>query len=353
MSKIKKISSLISQTLIILLISLVLSEIAFRIYNKIRPSYIFYERIYNRFRGQPFAADYDGFKLNSRGFKDVEFPETKDENTFRIVAIGDSFAYGVVPYQYNYLTRLEESLKKRGKPVEVLNMGLIGLAPRDYLSLLVNEGLELKPDQVLLSFFIGNDFLENQLLEQRYGRALYTYSYVASFLKFLMDLNQKYEEQIFSPTTVYIDDQETFTDEFYLKLAQDRSWVYQEINDFFVESFDDAMSYLVKIQEICRRQNIELTIVIIPDELQVNRELQGRVIEILGATPENFDFAQPNRMLAAEFNKRNINYIDVLPDFQAMSSEVNLYKPNDSHWNIAGNKLAAEVIEKQLFDQIP
>jgi len=53
MFKFKKILPLIGQTALIGLISLGLTEIAFRIYNKINPSFIFYDLSYNRFRGQP------------------------------------------------------------------------------------------------------------------------------------------------------------------------------------------------------------------------------------------------------------------------------------------------------------
>jgi len=106
MFKFKKILPLIGQTALISLISLGLTEIAFRVDNKINPSFIFYERSYNRFRGKHKALDYD-LTLNSKGFKDVEFNHRKAPGIYRILGIGDSFAYGVVPYQYNYYTRLE------------------------------------------------------------------------------------------------------------------------------------------------------------------------------------------------------------------------------------------------------
>ena len=43
---------------------------------------------------------------------------------------------------------------------ELINMGIPGIGPREYLAVFIHEGLQLKPDMVLLSFFIGNDFLE-------------------------------------------------------------------------------------------------------------------------------------------------------------------------------------------------
>ena len=46
--------------------------------------------------------------------------------------------------------------------------------------------------------------------------------------------------------------------------------------------------------------------------------------------------------------KENINYLDLLEPFKAKSQTTRLYKPNDTHWNIAGNKLAAELIGQHL-----
>ena len=92
--------------LIIVLITVALGELGLRIYNSIDPLPIFYSESYNRFRGKPFAPNWN-FHLNSRGFNDVEFSTHKTPGTTRILGIGDSFAFGVVPYEYNYLTLVE------------------------------------------------------------------------------------------------------------------------------------------------------------------------------------------------------------------------------------------------------
>ena len=52
------------QLVIILAITLFLGELSFRLYNHYRPTFIFYTDSYNRFRGKPFADDWN-FKLNS------------------------------------------------------------------------------------------------------------------------------------------------------------------------------------------------------------------------------------------------------------------------------------------------
>ena len=117
-----------------MLISFVLGEISLRIYHHFNRSFIFYSNSYNRYRGKPYGDDWD-FKLNSRGFKDKEFTKKK-KNIYRIIGIGDSIAFGVVPYKYNYLTLLESHLQINNVDGEVLNMGIPSIGIRCLYKLL-------------------------------------------------------------------------------------------------------------------------------------------------------------------------------------------------------------------------
>lgn len=346
MAKLKPIWRMLRQAFIILLITIVLAEIAFRIFNYIRPSFIFYDNSYNRFRGKPREPIY-GFPLNSKGFNDVEFNAKKADETYRVLALGDSFAFGVVPYKYNYLTLLEENLNKSGQKVEILNMGIPGIGPKDYLALLTNEGLELKPDMVLLSFFIGNDFLR-----ETEERNLYSYSYVASFINYMITARK---ERLVAANAEYKDNEPTFSDPKYINLESDRSEIYRKQNPVFESDFAKAMSYLTRIKQQCDERNISFAVVLIPDEVQINKTLESRVMLIKGfnGDPNDFDFALPNKLMAAKLNEQKINFIDLLDNFASASTRTSLYKPNDTHWNIAGNKLAAEVIQTNLFNSRP
>jgi hypothetical protein len=329
------------QVFIILFITFALAEVTLRIYNSIKPLPIFYSTSYNRFRGKPFSSDYD-FHLNSRGFKDVEHSTQKAAGTFRILGIGDSFAFGVVPYTNNYLTLLEDKLNRNGKHVELINMGIPGTDPADYLSLFVHEGLELKPDMVLLSFFIGNDFEEQ-------SRSLLSYSYAASAIKFLIDFYTKFEGRIIHGNATYDDNANTVTDAQYLKLEHARSSIFLRNNQRFERDVSNSWSHVREMNQICARLGIRFLVVVIPDELQVNDQLQQRVIDASRLPPESFDFGLPDKMLIAKFREGDIDYIDLRDDFASISKSMRLYKPNDSHWNIAGNRTASEIIAKHMM----
>jgi hypothetical protein len=324
------------------IITIALAELTLRIYNRIQPQPIFYSSSYNRFRAKPFSADYNGFHLNSRGFKDVEFSTGKPEGTFRILGIGGSFAFGLVPYAYNYLTLLEKELNGNGKRSEVINMGIPGAGPIDYLSLFIHEGLELKPDMLLLSFFISNDFKEQ-------FRNWLSYSYTATAIKSLIDLNTKFEGKTIHGDWKYDDDSATFTDAEYLKLEYARSQIFLRQNKHFERDFAAAWSHLQELKIVCDRKRILFTIVLIPDEVQVNAMLKKQVVDSYRLSPEAFDFSLPNNMLTAKFRGSNIDYIDLLDEFATASLTKRLYKLNDSHWNIAGNRTASDIIAKHIL----
>ncbi len=281
--------------LIIALITIALGELSLRIYNYVDPLPIYYSDSYNRYRGKPYAPDWASFHLNSRGFKDVEFNTRKAAGTVRILGLGDSFAFGVVPYEYNYLTLVEQDLKQSGRNVELINMGIPGIGPRDYLSLLVHEGLALDPDRVLVSFFIGNDFEEVE------RRSLVSYSYVASLISYVLARRSKFEGQIMHGNATYEDDGRVFTDDAYLQIELQRSSIFLRDDATLENRFAATLSYISEMKRLCDHRNIGLTVVLIPDEMQVNRPLQTRVIVRSGLAPASFDFALPNRLLRARF----------------------------------------------------
>jgi hypothetical protein len=341
----KPIVRFVPQPLAIILITFLLAEMAFRVCNYFRPSFIFYDPSYNAFRGQPHAPDYD-FHLNSKGFKDVEFNTEKEPATTRILGLGDSFAFGVVPYQHNYLTLLEDDLTRRGQKTEVINMGIVRTGPRDYLALLVKEGLELRPDRVLVSFFVGNDFEEREE-----NRKLYTYSHVLSFIRYLIILRRGFQGLVIHGLTTYSDDGPALSGPDFLRVESDRSEIYRKHGPQFERDLSRALGYLIQMKRICDGRHIALTVVIIPDEVQVNRSLQSRVLQMKTAESRagDFDFTLPNRLLAAKLREAGIDFIDLLDSFANASGRTVLYRPNDTHWNIAGNKLAADLIGSHLL----
>ena len=330
----------------IFLISFACGEVTVRIFDHFRPLYLFYNESYNkRFRGKPFASD-GKFNLNSLGFRGKEFTP-KSAKGYRIVALGDSFAFGVVPYDANYLTLIETALQKNHPNADVLNMGIVSTGPVDYWELLKEEGLTYQPDMVLLSFFIGNDFVGPR------RRRLYEFSYLTTLIYRAWKVVRSYR----GPVTLtrdanfnYCDDCPTMTEERYLKVESGRSNMYIRGYKRFNKSVDTAMMYLEKIQTLCKERKIRLVVVLIPDELQINRDLEKTIhAKFHSKVGDNdWDITLPNHTLAARLTKAEIDNIDLYDSFRAAGAQKRLYKPRDTHWNIEGNQFAANAISTYI-----
>jgi hypothetical protein len=308
-------------------------EVGLRLFNLALPSPVFYTDGYNRFRGQSGAA-FLGAQLNSRGFNDVEHGEARPPQvTTRVVALGDSMAFGVVPYPANYLTQLEEAL---GPGVEVINMGVPGIGPDDYLSVLVNEGMAFDPDLVLVSFFIANDF---EVTRRRWHER----SHLATAVHFfwtVLAAGTPVETVFEASGPTYDDAAPSFSAERYLEIEVGRAWTYDPAADLDA-GLDAAVAALAGIRALAARDGADTLVLVLPDEAQVDPTLGAQVVAAYGAP---LDFTRPNRRLTEALDAAGIAYLDLLPVFADAGGDTRLYKLRDTHWNLAGNRLAAETV---------
>jgi hypothetical protein len=314
-------------------------EVALRAFNAVKPSFVFYADDYNRYRGRPGTPFFDAH-FNSQGFNDVEHTVSRPGGiTRRILAIGDSFTVGVVPQRLNYVSLLRLALG--ADTTEVINMGVAATEPRDYLAILAREGLKYEPDLVLVSVFVGNDFEQSE-------RRPYEYSYVATLARAAWryaHAGPLPAAATASSTVDYHDDEPTLGIDRFREIEVDRSWVYEKDSSRLRAATARVVGSLRTMRDLTAAHGATFVVVLIPDEAQVNRALMNEVVRASGKA---LDFGQPNRMLAAALEAERIRAIDLLPVFQDRGASTRLYKPQDTHWNVAGNALAAEAIATAL-----
>ena len=97
-------------------------------------------------------------RTNAAGFRGPALPGPKPRGVYRLVVLGDAFTWGHgVRERQAYPKRLEQRLNARrgtmhgrGSRVEVVNLGLVGAGPRDFLYHLEHTGLALAPDLVIV-----------------------------------------------------------------------------------------------------------------------------------------------------------------------------------------------------------
>ncbi len=101
------------------------------------------------------------FQINSKGWKDVEHSYNKPEGIFRILFLGDSNTFGLIPLEQLYTRLTENLLHSNGYAnVEVISIGVGGWGTDQMLEALTREGVKYEPDLVIYQF-CGNDISEN------------------------------------------------------------------------------------------------------------------------------------------------------------------------------------------------
>lgn len=103
---------------------------------------------------------------NSLGFRDVEHATAKPADTLRIVALGDSFTYGVgADFADTYLVQVERRLNERPgahRPVEIIKLGMPRHFPLLERRTLEEYGLRFAPDVVMVAV-LPNDVVDTYL----------------------------------------------------------------------------------------------------------------------------------------------------------------------------------------------
>jgi len=98
-------------------------------------------------------------QINSIGFRDREVAAVKRHGELRVLVLGDSVTSSdFLPLEELYVERIERDLQAswRHGPVEVINSALGNIGIREEIKILEDSGLALKPDIVLLAFYLND-----------------------------------------------------------------------------------------------------------------------------------------------------------------------------------------------------
>jgi len=276
------------------------------------------------------------------GFKDHDFTLQK-KHRIRVVALGDSFVYGIVPHKDNYWTLLEEWGVAQGLDIEILNMGVPGAGPVEYLSVLRHEALFFHPDAVVVSFFVGNDFLDTIPQPRSWADALLTVRLFTNGKVFFESVRQP-----LLPAPVYRDGAATFKEEAFLEIEKKRSINFGKESWKLKPRWPFVRAQLDEMIALCREKGILIAFVLIPDQMQVDQDLQRQLSRKFpkDVLSEKMEWDAPNKLLRRYLSEQGVPYVDLLNAFR---DRAGFYKPNDTHWNIAGNRFAAECIQPEFL----
>ncbi|MBU1854214.1 MAG: SGNH/GDSL hydrolase family protein [Nanoarchaeota archaeon] len=99
-------------------------------------------------------------KLNSYGFRDYEFRTDKDENTYRIIVIGDSLTFGLYQNLNETFPKILESKLRENENecyFEVYNFAIPGYNTAQEVEVLKDKALIFDPDLMILAYVLNDD----------------------------------------------------------------------------------------------------------------------------------------------------------------------------------------------------
>ena len=280
---------------------------------------------------------YENFvKLNSLGFRGPEV-SSRNDNEYRILAIGDSHVYGQGVADDELMTAvLEKKLNQPGTSCSysVINMGVRAYSTNNELALFKKAGLPLDPDHVIVFFFI-NDFDQVDIASR--------YNNFAGFDWYAFDFSDK-------PTDTIIQQWKL------LQLARSSAalmWVYDVykgwtskdniINRILLGQTDDVLQgeiettieLLEEFRSLSQLHGFRLTLAVIPVAAQINNEYQNQLYQTT---------------LKSYAQEAHLDYLDLLQAFRKHYEQYN-HSPViafDGHYDADGHSVMANSVFSHL-----
>ncbi|MBN1423722.1 SGNH/GDSL hydrolase family protein [Candidatus Fermentibacteria bacterium] len=327
--------------------------------------------------GRPLPLQDEVLDLTKLGFRYGVHSIHKDPFTIRIVGIGDSFAFGPVQPTYNYHHVIEQELRVRlRRPVEVINLGRPSIGPAAELTILRDLGLRFQPDLVLWTFFVGNDFTDDPPgvtydLEDILGRRHWEHGLTTSTLPWYDRLRLSgyvrfllaYQHHVELPG----EDREG-------RITMDEiafQWVEKQrmrlllsddsLSEAYVRSVKPRLQAAIRL---CDDRSIPFAMAIAPDQAQVEKALARDVLLHLRTANEldpddqdRFEESHQRGDLSpltvahdslATLAQRGAIVVDLYEPFRREGAQGGLYIERHTHWNRAGNQLAADALADTL-----
>jgi hypothetical protein len=346
----------------LLLAGLALAELGLRLIARIPADGAYIDEGDLGIRLKPHAV-VAGRRINAQGFNDREHMIPRPNGVTRLAVIGDSFVFGAVAPEENFVSLLQQRAREEGLAVEALNMGIPGAGLRTYIGLLRDEAQELQADLACVVLFTGNDVTQahpdfrtgiwfgapQQLLRSpfavgRHSDYWYLYRLLRAGVRLLRERLR--------PSSAGRGEG-TFSDATYLAIERRRLELFRDpLDGYHRRSVTAACELLDELAAAAEEAGIGLAVVLAPDEVQVSPALRRRLAERFNLQLEHYDFRSLQRRLAQRLAARGVPCLDLLPAFALAPDPSALYISNDSHWNSEGNRLAAREIWSFLEQRI-
>ncbi|MFC1674585.1 SGNH/GDSL hydrolase family protein [Candidatus Omnitrophota bacterium] len=272
---------------------------------------------------------------NSLNIRDDEISAKRD-NEFRILCLGDSYTFGLgVDIDDAFVTLTEELLNEHNGVrlrFSLINAGgpTSACKNRDFL---IQKGIGLEPDAIIVQTFIGNDF---------YDALAYTDPGFRGQLPGIDTVKQSLSKKIYFLDFIwnrliqidYIDDLL-----FRCNIRYSNKAIYlKALPELERSAVASQLNCLESLLTICKENNIKMLLINIPDKPQVfKRELFDK---------RKYYYRNPNQIIKDFCRDNNIPYLDFLDHYEKLNQEevMGFYYLKDIHWTKEGHSHAAGIL---------
>ena len=337
--------------------------------------------------------------INALGLRDREIPP-KRRDTFRIIAIGDSYTYGWgVEIEDTWLRRLEARLRAAGHRVETINLGKPGIGPPDYAQLAEKVIPLLRPDLVIVGMLMGNDLaaVGPEVEPRKQARlAEIAWRVYPNIIRLIRDLapveDARRTHDMMPPQRTSAEDNRRWTAntarQFLEKMSPEHRTRFDTFEDAVKEAFlsgnlnpymiDLAMQnprfYMInldwgdpwtqtcierltqqfmRIRRAAERDNARVVVVHIPDGPYVNEHALRNIRRVGYETTEELLTSDTlDRAVAVAGERAGLTVYSVTEIFRERRDDPTLFYELDGHFTPAGHALFAEAIAHLIAGEI-
>lgn len=268
-------------------------------------------------------------RTNAAGFRDPREFSALDAKRPRILAIGDSFVFGMpVSRDEAFVGVIESTLAEEpgNKGWQVLNLGVPSYGTFQEAIVLETFAPQLRPRAVLVGFYVGNDFEDNtfpadasryrvhggiQVTQQAASAAAERFGEIGFQFNMLLVRSATYHfirHRLASVKT---------------KPPKVRSAV----------SVERTATALARIQQYCAAQNIGLLVLIVPEKRDVV-EAEDAIARL---------------DLISLLETRGVQHYDATADLRAAPDPAALFEARGSHFTVRGNALVGRRLAEQFL----
>jgi hypothetical protein len=307
-----------------------------------RPSNIFnWELVPKSFGVGGFGESY---LINSAGFRDREYELKKPPGKSRIMVIGDSFTFGPsINLENTYPKQLEQILKSKGIPCEVINCGVIGYQMWQHVEVLKRKVLPYQPEMVILGLFLDDITFSVPPYKNPVGREGYnpfapkgTSEIMAhsSLFNYLWNLNYRFEAVYrYRRGYGYLQGIKARNEKFGPK-NPDKTWHKVMYGKLKKQKYEDFKKALKNFISLSRAKAARVLVVMIPDAAQLHDPDKQAI----------------NRFVAQSCREIGVPFVDTTPILEKEKNPRLLYLfPKDAHNSPKGYRLIAQTAAEKIM----